>query len=96
MSSDAYFESEISRNPHHLKSWLQFIEHKRNSSPVTRYVVYERALKHLPRSYKLWMLYLTDISDHLRGKKMSDKRYLGLKNVFERSLVHMNKMPRIW
>ena len=96
MSSDAYFENEVTRNPYHLKTWFQFIASKREASTVTRYAIYERALKKLPRSYKLWKAYLSEVSDRLKGKSISDKRFMGLKNIFERALVHMNKMPVIW
>ena len=96
MSTDAYFENEVTRNPHHMKTWFQFVDSKRDASPVIRFAIYERALKHLPRSYKIWKAYLNEVSTRLKGKSISDKRFLGLKNIFERSLVHMNKMPTIW
>ena len=91
-----YYESELARNPYNLRTWLAFLNTEKNSMPINRFVVYERAVKHLPRSYKLWVAYLTDLSTRLKGKKVTDKRCMGLKNTFERALVHMNKMPRIW
>jgi pre-mRNA-splicing factor SYF1 len=93
---DTYYENEVARNPYYLKTWLQYISAKSNAAPAVKYSLYERALKHLPRSYKLWNAYLTDVSARLKGKQISDRRYIGLKSTFERSLIHMNKMPRIW
>ena len=90
------FENDILRNPFHLKTWLQYINSISNINSTTRFIIFERALKYLPRSYKLWVLYLSEVSNRLKGKKITDKRYHGLKSLYERSLVHMNKMPLIW
>ena len=95
-AADLYHEEEIARNPYHLKSWLNYLTHKKDSSPSNRYVIYERALKFLPRSYKLWFAYIEERKGSLTNKPITDKRYASLVNTMERSLVHMNKMPRIW
>lgn len=95
-SQDVYFEEEISRNPFHLKSWLNYLAFKKDAAPTSRYVIYERSLKFLPRSYKLWFSYITERKVNLQSRPVHDKRYKSLINTFERSLVHMNKMPRIW
>lgn len=59
-------------------------------------MIYERALKCLPRSYKLWQAYLRERSSNLADKCITSKRFEILINTFERALIHMNKMPRIW
>lgn len=59
-AQDMQFEEEISRNPYYLKIWLAYLQFKNSASPSNRYMVYERALKYLPRSYKLWYAYLTE------------------------------------
>jgi len=79
-----------------MKTWFLYLHSVSGAKPTTKYTLYERALKFLPRSYKLWWSYLNAISSRLDGKQVSDKRYLGLQSVFERSLVYMNKMPQIW
>jgi pre-mRNA-splicing factor SYF1 len=89
-------EEEIQRNPYHLKGWQNLLTLKKDSSPVSRYVIYERALKFLPRSYKLWHAYLLERSNALKNKSITDKRFTILENTFERALVNMYKMPRIW
>jgi pre-mRNA-splicing factor SYF1 len=90
------FEEEISRNPFYLKGWLKYLDYKKNSVPTDRYFVYERALKYLPRSYKLWFGYLSLRRARLEYVSINDKRYQLLLSTFERALVHMNKMPVIW
>lgn len=59
-------------------------------------IVYERALKELPGSYKLWYNYLRTRRRQVRGKCLTDPQYEEVNNAFERSLVFMHKMPRIW
>ncbi len=49
---------EIARNPYSLKNWLRYLGAKTQAKPVKRYLLYERALKFLPGSYKLWWAYL--------------------------------------
>ncbi len=61
-----------------------------------RYSIYERALEKLPRSYKLWHLYLTERITECKGRSLRDPLYEETNNAFERALVHMHKMPVIW
>jgi pre-mRNA-splicing factor SYF1 len=89
-------EEEIQRNPYNLKAWWNFLTYKKESSPVSRYVIYERSLKFLPRSYKLWHAYLQERSATLVNKCITDKGFSILENTYERALVNMYKMPRIW
>lgn len=58
--------------------------------------MYERALKELPGSYKLWYNYLRVRRKQVRGKCITDSQYEQVNNAFERALVFMHKMPRIW
>lgn len=95
-AQDLQHEEEILRNPYNLKAWWNFLTYKKEASHVTRYVIYERSLKFLPRSYKLWHAYLQERSATLSNKCITDKGYFILENTFERALVNMYKMPRIW
>lgn len=96
-AQEVQHEEEIARNPYSLKAWLNFLKYKADSSPRDRYIIYERALKYLPRSYKLWHSYLNERYEKLENKcPVTDKRFTTLVNTYERSLVHMHKMPRIW
>lgn len=59
-------------------------------------MLYERALKLVPGSYKLWHAYLKDRVARVSSKPITDPAYQVVNNTFERALVFMNKMPRIW
>ena len=59
-------------------------------------MLYERALKVLPGSYKLWHAYLQDRVSQVRGRSPADPRLEVVNNAFERALVFMHKMPVIW
>ena len=90
------FEDEISKNPYHIKLWWNYLLYKKGSVALQRYMIYERALKYLPRSYKLWHAYLQERVQDVRFKSASSKKVKIVINTFERSLVYMHKMPRIW
>lgn len=61
-----------------------------------RFVIYERALKALPGSYKLWHAYLRERLAIVKNLPITHPQYETLNNTFERALVTMHKMPRIW
>ncbi|CAI2186117.1 4672_t:CDS:10, partial [Funneliformis geosporum] len=90
---DIPFEEEILRNPYTLKSWLRYIDHKSEQPLQQQIFVYERALKELPGSYKLWKKYLDLRREHVQelNPVRFEKEYLKVNNCFERAL-----MPRIW
>ena len=46
--ADYVHEEEIIRNPHNVKTWLRYAEHKQDASCQELNLVYERALKQLP------------------------------------------------
>ena len=52
--SDLPFEEDILRNPYSVKAWWRYLEHKRTAPRAVRNMVYERALKEIPGSYKIW------------------------------------------
>jgi hypothetical protein len=93
---DSQFEEELAKNPYSVKNWCNYIQTKKDQPPLSRYTLYERALSFLPRSYKLWHAYLQDRTTSLKGKTIRNRKYELLIETYERSLVYMNKMPRIW
>jgi pre-mRNA-splicing factor SYF1 len=58
--------------------------------------VYERALKELPGSYKLWKQYLDLRREHVQELNpiRFEKEYLKVNNCFERALVLLQKASR--
>lgn len=79
-----------------MKHWLRYIDHKAKAPNNGVNLVYERALKELPGSYKIWYNYLRTRRKQVRGRIPTDPMYEQVNNTFERALVFMHKMPRIW
>ena len=92
----ARFEQELKRNPYNLKTWYAYLAALKESSFGERRLVYERALRLVPRSYKLWARYLEELSGATRARFVSSGRATILARTYERALVHLHKMPRIW
>lgn len=94
---DFEYEEKILRTPYELKPWWLYISSKRNvSSTAIVNLLFERALRALPGSYKLWWNYLQERMRQVRDYPFDDPAWEMVNNVFERSLVTMHKMPRIW
>ncbi|XP_063304466.1 pre-mRNA-splicing factor SYF1 [Pelobates fuscus] len=93
---DLQYEEEILRNPYSVKCWLRYIECKLSGPVHALNLVYERALKELPGSYKLWYAYLRQRRKQVKRKCITDPAYEEVNNCHERALVFMHKMPRIW
>ena len=99
-ATDLAFEEEVARNPYSLQGWLSYIAAKaataQTRGPLERFVLYERSLRFLPRSYKLWHAYLLERVERLEHKCITHPAFAVTVDTFERSLIHMHKMPRIW
>ncbi|XP_057499533.1 uncharacterized protein LOC130783795 [Actinidia eriantha] len=93
---DLLYEEELLRNPFSLKLWWRYLVARTESPFRKRAVIYERALKALPGSYKLWYAYLRERLELVRNLPITHSHYQTLNNTFERALVTMHKMPRIW
>ncbi|PYH44549.1 mRNA splicing protein SYF1 [Aspergillus saccharolyticus JOP 1030-1] len=96
---DTVYEQDLLRNPGSIKPWLAYIEYKQqNGTLYEQAFVMERACRQLPRSYKLWKLYLEFRTNHLRGRNATvyKAEYHKVNALFERALILLNKMPRIW
>lgn len=50
---DLLYEEELLRNPFSLKMWWRYIQARSDASAKRRYLLYERALRALPGSYKV-------------------------------------------
>ena len=96
---DAIYEQDILRHPGSIRPWIDYANFKaKHGSLLEQAFVLERACVMLPRSYKLWKMYLQLRTKHLKGKNPAKfhAQYTKVNNLFERSLVLLNKMPRIW
>lgn len=93
---DLPYEEELLRNPFSLKLWWRYLVARTSSPHTKRFTIYERALKALPGSYKLWHAYLRERLELVRPLPVTHREYHNLNNTFERALVTMHKMPRVW
>lgn len=96
---DVIYENEILRNPSSVRPWLDYALYKRQTgSKLEQCFVLERACRALPRSYKLWKMYLELRTTHLKRRNPARHRseFNKVNALFERALILLNKMPRIW
>ncbi|CAN9309237.1 unnamed protein product [Alternaria alternata] len=96
---DVAYEQDIQRNAGSVKPWLDYYSFKKSRGSILEQAfVLERAVTTLPRSYKLWKLYLELRTKHLSKKNPAKfaAHYVKVNALFERALVLLNKMPRIW
>ncbi|PKS11592.1 hypothetical protein jhhlp_003357 [Lomentospora prolificans] len=96
---DSVYEQDIIRNPGSTKPWLSYISFKAQHGTVQEQAfVLERACRQLPRSYKLWKTYLDFRIKHV--SKLNPATFAAefrkVNSLFERALILLNKMPRIW
>jgi hypothetical protein len=75
-------------------NWCPLQKQRGEVSFTARKLIYERALKALPGSFKLWNMYLRERRDRIKHKCITDPAYESLNNTYERALVFMHKMPR--
>lgn len=97
--NDEIYENDILRSPGNVKAWLDYAHFKRQyGTLLEQSFVLERACIALPRSYKLWKMYLELKTKHLKGRSPVrwKKEFQKVNALFERALVLLNKMPKIW
>ena len=98
-SDDVVYEQDILRDPGSIKPWLIYIDYKhQHGTLLEQAFVLERACRQLPRSYKLWKLYLELRVKHLRNRNAAthSAEFTKVNALFERALILLNKMPKIW
>jgi pre-mRNA-splicing factor SYF1 len=97
--NDEIYEQDILRNPESTRPWLDYANFKRQyGTLLEQSFVLERACRALPRSYKLWKAYLELRNAHLKGKNPARNKveFQKVNALYERALVLLNKMPKIW
>jgi pre-mRNA-splicing factor SYF1 len=97
---DTIYEQEILRDGSgSIKPWLAYVDFKlKHGNMREQAFVLERACTQLPRSYKLWKLYLDIRVIHVSSLSSAAyaTEYAKVNSLFERALILLNKMPRIW
>ncbi|KAG6018440.1 Pre-mRNA-splicing factor syf1 [Claviceps pusilla] len=98
-NEDFIYEQDVSRDPISVKPWLVYIDFKfRHGNISEQNLVMARACAQLPRSYKLWKKYLSFRTAHVTklNAAVFASEYKKVNALFERALILLNKMPRIW
>uniref|UniRef100_M4BDI9 Uncharacterized protein n=2 Tax=Hyaloperonospora arabidopsidis (strain Emoy2) TaxID=559515 RepID=M4BDI9_HYAAE len=91
------YEEEVIRQPFAVQTWTSYLAALSDAPVTTRYTVYERGLQFLPRSYKLWKMYLDDMHGvQVRGQRVDSSLYAQLVVLYERALAQLYTMPRLW
>jgi pre-mRNA-splicing factor SYF1 len=52
---DLLYEEELLRNPTALRLWIRYIDARQDAPAKRRFLLYERAIRKLPGSYKVCM-----------------------------------------
>ncbi|KAK1082673.1 pre-mRNA-splicing factor syf1 [Friedmanniomyces endolithicus] len=97
--NDEVYENDILRDSSSIRPWLDYATFKRQyGTLLEQSFVLERAVTALPRSYKIWKMYLELRTKHLKGRNPARHKaeFQKVNALFERALVLLNKMPRIW
>ena len=94
--ADLLYEEDILRNAYSLKYWVRYIQAKQRAPARERNMITERALKYLPGSYKIWRPYLNDRRAQVKHLPPDDPAIEAVNRTYERALVYMHKMPRLW
>ncbi|CAI5724109.1 hypothetical protein KXD40_001044 [Peronospora effusa] len=91
------YEEEVTRQPFAVQTWISYLRALSDAPVSARYRVYERGLNTLPRSYKLWKLYLDDMYEtQVRGQRVDSPLFSQLVVLYERALAQLSTMPRLW
>ncbi|CAD7932214.1 unnamed protein product [Amoebophrya sp. A25] len=91
------YEEELRMDPFRPKIWIAYVDTIKKSDASTRWLMYERAVKALPRSYKIWRRYLEERRANLGERDfILEEAYEEVNAIYERALVFLHKMPRIW
>lgn len=94
--ADVPHEEQLLRDPFSVRCWLRYLRARQGAPRARLNLLYERALRELPGSYKLWYGYLKLRRRQVRNRCVTDPAYEEANNCHERALVFMHKMPRIW
>ena len=80
-----------------LRNWWVVLNAYADKPFMQRLNLFERALKCLPNSYKLWLYFLKECIENLKNSRtFLSRKYKLVENIFEKCMVYMHKMPVIW
>ena len=79
-----------------FKFWWSKLKAQEDLKFTLKEKIYLDALKNLPGSYKLWYHYLEEAVDNCTQKCLASSGYEQMNSTFNKALLFMHKMPRIW
>ncbi|KAJ1518025.1 hypothetical protein HMI54_003006 [Coelomomyces lativittatus] len=97
IEDDIAFENDLIRNPYTTRPWLRYLDHKLgylDRIPESHYIIlFERAVKTLPGSYRLWKHYLEWCKTRIRKMKGLEKdlEATRITGAFKRALLILHK-----
>ncbi|CCW65047.1 unnamed protein product [Phytomonas sp. EM1] len=96
-------EWEVLKSSVSSKIWIQLIKAVSADTypdPSTKAnainIVYERAVRALPYSYKLWSSYLRYRQEETKSLCTSNEWFQSIRELFERALERLPQMPLLW
>eukprot|EP00767_Chilomastix_cuspidata_P004480 gnl/Chilomastix_cuspidata/4626.p1 GENE.gnl/Chilomastix_cuspidata/4626~~gnl/Chilomastix_cuspidata/4626.p1 ORF type:complete len:697 (-),score=300.18 gnl/Chilomastix_cuspidata/4626:518-2608(-) len=90
------FEADVQAQPRDVRAWRRYLAGAREEAPRERFRIFERALRHNPRSYMLWRHYLLEREQSVAPLTPTDPAYKQTNRVYERALVALPTCPRLW
>lgn len=79
-----------------FKYWWSKLSALEGATFLTKEKMYQESLSNIPGSYKIWFYYLRDFLEYVEDLCILNPEYIRLCATFERCLIYMHKMPRIW
>ena len=73
------YEEELLQNPYSIKLWIRYLQIKVKAPFAQRKLLFERALKALPGSYKLWNMYLRERRAKVKNKCVTDPAFVNVR-----------------
>lgn len=89
----------MEKNKYDIGIWIQYLDSiivNDDESYLRRFQVYEDCVAIFPRSYKIWKAYLDDKRKYMRGDAGDEKKRMEMVGLYERAMVNLPKMIRLW
>ncbi|KAG9390858.1 Pre-mRNA-splicing factor SYF1 [Carpediemonas membranifera] len=81
-----------------LEHWTSELSLARDALSSDRFSIYEEAVLHIPRSYKMWYAYIHErraYTDSVEPEQR-ERAVIEMCVVYERALIPLKTMPRLW
>ena len=94
---DFALEDELVRNPYWVQNWIRYINRREAATFDERCELYERALKNVPGSYKIWKRYLEFRLEHVKDANLvkDHEAYTAANDCFERAMILLHKVSDV-